>query len=81
MRFSNSNVLPTSFDCNGCVIGQRTESDRIADGNRSGGERKPIGWRVPSRGVHLSQVHQQSYQVFNKTVKCTNFLSVVNILA
>ncbi len=31
MRFSNSNVLPTSFDCNGCAIGQRTESDRVAD--------------------------------------------------
>ena len=31
MRFSNSNVLPTSFDCNGCVIGQRTESDWMAD--------------------------------------------------
>ena len=33
MRFSNSNVLPTSFDCYGYVIGQRTESDRVADGN------------------------------------------------
>ena len=31
------------------------------------------------KGVHLSQVHQQSYQVPNKTVKYTNFLSVVNI--
>ena len=50
MRFSNSNVLPTSFDCNGCVIGQRTESDRTADGNRSGGGRNLIGWRTPSRG-------------------------------
>ena len=70
MRFSNSNVQPTSFDCNGCVIGQRTQSDWIAD--RAAGAFK---------GVHLSQVHQQSYQVPNKTVKCTNFLSVVNILA
>ena len=42
MRFSNSNVQPTSFDCNEYVIGQRTQSDRVADGNRSGGERKPI---------------------------------------
>ncbi len=33
------------------------------------------------KGVQLSQVHQQSYQVPNKTVKCTYFLSVVNILA
>ena len=33
------------------------------------------------KGVHLSQVHQQSYQVPNKTVKCTYFLSVVNIPA
>ena len=32
MRFANSNVQPTSFDCNEYVIGQRTESDRIADG-------------------------------------------------
>ena len=31
MRFSNSNVQPTSFDCNGCVIGLRTQSDRTAD--------------------------------------------------
>ena len=31
MRFANSNVLPTSFDCNGCVIGQRTQSDRVAN--------------------------------------------------
>ena len=88
MRFSSSNVQPQPLDCNEYVIGQRTESDRIADGIRSGGERKPIGWRTETdwvagafKGVHLSQVHQQSYQVFNKTVKCTNFLSVVNILA
>ena len=32
MRLSNSNVLPTSFDCNEYVIGQRTESDWVADG-------------------------------------------------
>ena len=88
MRFSNSNVQPTSFDCNGCVIGRRTESDRVADGIRLGGGRNPIGRRTESdrvagafKGVHLSQVHRQSNQVPNKTVKCTNFLSVVNILA
>ena len=51
MRFSNSNVLPTSFDCNGCAIGLRTQSDRTADGNRSGGGRKPIGWRTESDRV------------------------------
>ena len=75
MRFSNSNVLPTSFDCNGYVIGRRTESDRVADGNRSGGGRKPIGWRTQSdwvagafKGVHLSQVHQQSCQCTNKAI-------------
>ena len=82
-------------------IGWRTESNRAADGNRSGGGRNLTGWRVPSRGctclkctdkaikypTKLSstqqncQVHQQSNQVSNKTVKCTNFLSVVNILA
>ena len=82
MRFSNSNVLPTSFDCNGCVIGQRTQSDRIADGNRSGGERNLIGRRTEAdrvadafKGVHLSQVHQQSYQVPNKAVKYPTKLS------
>ena len=82
MRFSNSNVLPTSFDCNGCAIGQRTESDRTADGIWSGGERNPIGWRTQSdwvagafKGVHLSQVHQQSYQVPNKAVKYPTKLS------
>ena len=48
MRFSNSNVQPTSFNCNRCVIGRRTESDRTADGIRSGGGRKPIGWRTES---------------------------------
>ena len=94
MRFCRYNVLPTSFDCNGYVIGLRTQSDRTADGNRSGGERKPIGWRVPLRGctclkctdkaikypTKLSST-QQSCQVPNKAVKCTKFLSVVNILA
>ena len=75
MRFSNSNVLPTSFDCNGCVIGQRTESDRIADGIRSGGERKPIGWRTETdrvagafKGVHLSPLGFAACQ----SKKCTN---------
>ena len=88
MRFSNSNVQFPPLDCNGCVIGRRTESDWIADAIRSGGGRNLIGWRTETdwvagafKGVHLSQVHQQSYQVPNKTVKCTNFLSVVNILA
>ena len=46
MRFSNSNVLPTSFDCNGCAIGQRTQSDRMADAIRSDGGRNPIGRRT-----------------------------------
>ena len=31
MGFANSNILPTSFDCNGYVIGQRTQSDWMAD--------------------------------------------------
>ena len=30
------------------------------------------------KGVHLSQVHQQSYQVPNKTVKCTYFLLLLS---
>ncbi len=41
---------------------------------------RPDGGRC-FKGVHLSQVHQPSCQVPNKTVKCTYFLSVVNILA
>ncbi len=39
MRFSNSNVQPTSFDCNEYpsdsernLIGRRTQSDRAANG-------------------------------------------------
>ena len=67
MRFSNSNVQLPPLDCNGYVIGQRTESDWTADGIRLGGGRNPIGWRTESdrtadafKGVHLSQVHQQS---------------------
>ena len=51
MRFSNSNVLPTSFDCNWCAIGQRTESDWTADAIRLDGERNPIGWRTESDWV------------------------------
>ena len=51
MRFSNSNVLPTSFNCNGCAIGQRTQSDRTADGIQSGGERNLTGWRTESDWV------------------------------
>ena len=51
MRFSNSNVQFPPLDCNGCVIGQRTESDRTADGNRSGGERNPIGRRTETDRV------------------------------
>ena len=50
MRFSNSNVLLPPLDCNGYVIGRRTQSDWMANGIRSDGERKPIGWRVPSKG-------------------------------
>ncbi len=51
MGFPSSNVLPTSFDCNGYVIGQRTQSDRVADGIRSGGGRNLIGWRTESDRV------------------------------
>ena len=51
MRFSNSNVLPTSFDCNGCVIGQRTQSDWVADGIRLGGGRNLIGRRTETDWV------------------------------
>ena len=82
MGFSNSNVQLQPLDCNGYVIGQRTQSDRTADGNRSGGGRNLIGWRTETdwvagafKGVHLSQVHQQSYQVPNKAVKYPTKLS------
>ena len=51
MRFSNSNVQPPPLDCNGYVIGPRTESDRTADGIRLGGERNPIGWRTETDWV------------------------------
>ena len=61
-------------------IGRRTESDRVADGNRLGGGCLQGGALVSSAPTKLSSV-QQSYQVFNKAVKCTKFLSVVNILA
>ena len=81
-------VMGVSSDGGRNLIGRRTETDRVADGIRSDSERKPIGWRTGTdwvagafKGVHLSQVHQQSYQVSNKAVKCTKFLSVVNILA
>ena len=85
MRFSNSNVLPTSFDCNGCVIGQRTESDRTADAIRSDGGRNLIGWRTESdwvagafKGVHLSPLGFaacQSKKCTNKAIKCPTKLS------
>ena len=74
MRFSNSNVLPTSFDCNGYVIGQRTQSDRTADGNRLGGERLQGGALVSSAPTKQSST-QQSCQVPNKTVKYPTKLS------
>ena len=81
MRFSNSNVLPTSFDCNEYpsdsgrnLIGRRTQSDRAANGNRSGGGRNPIGWRVPSRGCTC-------LKCTNKASKnCTNKIRGVSIL-
>ena len=60
MRFSNSNVLPTSFDCNGYVIGQRTESDQVADAIRSGGGRKLIGWRTEADRKNAEEQKQYS---------------------
>ena len=85
MRFSNSNVLPTSFDCNGCVIGQRTESDQVADAIRSGGGRNLIGWRTETdrvagafKGVHLSPLGFaacQSKKCTDKAIKCSTKLS------
>ena len=51
MRFSNSNVQPQPLDCNEYVIGQRTESDWMANGIRLGGGRNPIGWRTESDRV------------------------------
>ena len=49
------------------LIGQRTQSDRMADAIRSDGGRNPIGRRTETdraadafKGGHLSQVHQPS---------------------
>ena len=58
------------------LIGRRTESDRTANGIRSGGGRKPIGRRTESdwtadgalRGVHLSPLGFAACQ----SKKCTN---------
>ena len=58
------------------LIGRRTESDRTANGIRSGGERNPIGRRTESdrtadgtlRGVHLSPLGFAACQ----SKKCTN---------
>ena len=80
-------VMGVSSDSGRNLIGRRTESDRVADGIRSGGGCLQGGALVSSAPTKLSstqqncQVHQQSNQVSNKVVKCTNFLSVVNILA
>ena len=74
MRFSNSNVLPTSFDCNGCVIGWRTESDWVADGIRLGGGCLQGGALVSSAPTKLSST-QQNCQVPNKAVKYPTKLS------
>ena len=44
-------VMGVSSDCGRNLIGWRTQSDRVADGIRLGGERKPIGWRTESDRV------------------------------
>ena len=49
MRFSNSNVLLPPLDCNGYVIGRRTQSDWMANGIRSGGGRNPIEKTLSNR--------------------------------
>ena len=75
MRFSNSNVLPTPLDCNGYVIGQRTETDRVANGIRLGGGRNLIGWRVPSRGCTCLKCTDKAIKCTNKAVKYPTKLS------
>ena len=55
-----------SSDSGRNLIGWRTESNRAANGNRSGGGRKPIGWRVPSRGCTC--------------LKCTNRATLILLL-
>ncbi len=69
-------VMGVSSDGGRNLIGRRTETDRVADGNRLGGGRKPIGWRTETdwvagafKGVHLSQVHQQSKQELHQQNK------------
>ncbi len=73
-------VMGVSSDSGRNLIRWRTESDWVADGNRLGGGCLQGGALVSSAPTKLSSV-QQNCQVPNKTVKCTNFLSVVNILA
>ena len=69
-------VMGVSSDSGRNPIGWRTQSDRVADGIRLGGGRNPIGWRTQSdwvagafKGVHLSQVHQQSKQELHQQNK------------
>ena len=56
MRFSNSNVQLPPLDCNGYVIGQRTESDRAANA---------------FKGVHLSPLGFAACQSKKCTNKVT----------
>ena len=72
MRFSSSNVLPTSFDCNGCVIGQRTKSDRAANANRLDGGRKPIGWRTETDWVADGNRSGGGRKAIEKTLRNRN---------
>ena len=51
LGFSNSNVQLPPLDCNGYVIGLRTQSDRTADTIWSDGGRNLIGWRTQSDWV------------------------------
>ena len=63
MRFANSNVLLPPLDCNGYVIGWRTESDWVAGA---------------FKGVHLSPLGFaacQSKKCTNKAIKYPTKLS------
>ena len=55
-------------------IGRRTESDRAADGIRSGGERNPIGRRTQSNRVADANGAKSREITTNKDCKYETFL-------
>ena len=76
-------VMVMSSDSGRNLIGRRTESDRVANGIRSGGGRKLIGRRTETdraagafKGVHLSPLGFAACQ----SKKCTNKAILILLL-